>query len=318
MTAGELLLACALDAWIGDPASWPHPVRAMGRGIVWCERLARSRGRTPRCLRGAGVVLAFGLPLASYVAASLLIGIAGHVHEWAGEVVGIALAATTLAWRDLVDHVGLIRRALEDGSLPAARQAVARVVGRDTEALSETEVVRATVETIAESASDGIVAPLFYLTLGGAPLALAYKAVNTLDSMIGHKEEPYRDFGWASARLDDLANWIPARLTAWLLVVAAWPLYGLPSAVESWRIWSRDGHQHPSPNSGRPEAAMAGALGVQLGGVSVYDGVPVERPCLGEGREALAPRHIGRALRLMTVASLIGMVLSMAALTLWK
>jgi adenosylcobinamide-phosphate synthase len=136
--------------------------------------------------------------------------------------------------------------------------------------------------------------------------------------MVGHRDERYRDFGWASARLDDLANWIPARLTAWLLVVAAWPSCGLKSAVDSWRIWLRDGHKHASPNSGQPEAAMAGALGVQLGGVNYYDSVPVERPCLGDNQEPLEPQHITRALRLMTMAYLVGMLLSIAGLTLWN
>lgn len=317
MTAGDLVLACALDAVMGDPPSWPHPVRAMGWVIARFERLARSLWRTPRQLRGAGIVLAMGLPLASYLAGWLLIGIAGHVHEWAGRAVGIALAATTLAWRDLVDHTGQVLIALKAGLLPQARHAVARIVGRDTATLPEPEVVRATVETIGESASDGILAPLLYLALGGAPMALAYKAINTLDSMVGHREEPYRDFGWASARLDDFANWIPARMTACAIVLAAGLTGGIGRMRQSWRIWLRDGHKHPSPNSGRPEAAIAGALAVQLGGVNVYDGIAIERLRLGDAYQPLVPSHIAQAQRLMTVAYLLAIAGAVAYLRLW-
>ncbi len=318
MSPQELLAACALDALIGDPRGLPHPVRLLGRSVAWYECRIRSFCRSSNGLRVAGVLLALALPAAAYVLGAGLIALASDLHDWLGRITNLYLAYTTLAWRDLVEHARHVVRALRTDSLLAARRAVSLIVGRDTADLSGQEIARATVETIAESASDGVLAPLFYLTIGGAPLALAYKGINTLDSMVGHRDERYRDFGWAAARLDDLANWIPARLTACLLVVAAWPSCGLKSAVDSWRIWRRDGHKHASPNSGRPEAAMAGALGVQLGGMNYYDGVPVERPRLGESRDPLAPRHIIRALRLMTVAYLIGMILSVAALMLWK
>lgn len=304
MMAGDLVLACALDGAIGDPPSLPHPVRLMGRVIAWFEGRVRPVCLTPRQLRWAGLLLAVGLPLVSYATGWLLIGLATNIHDWVGRGVGILLAFTTLAWRDLVDHVGAVSHALEEDRLPQARQAVALIVGRDTETLSELDVVRATVETIAESASDGVIAPLFYLMLGGAPLALAYKAINTLDSMVGHRDERYRDFGWASARLDDAANWIPARVTACLIVLTAGLVAGIGSLRQSWRILLRDGHRHPSPNSGRPEAAMAGALGVQLGGVNRYDGVAVERPHLGDMLEALTSHHIVRARTIMTAAYL--------------
>jgi adenosylcobinamide-phosphate synthase len=316
MMAGDLVLACVLDAAIGDPPSLPHPVRSMGRVIAWFEDRVRPVCLTPRGLRWAGIVLAVGLPLVSYTAGWLVIGLATDIHDWVGRGVGILLAFTTLAWRDLVDHVGAVSHALEEDLLSQAREAVAHIVGRDTEALSESDVVRATVETIAESASDGIVAPLFYLMLGGAPLALAYKAINTLDSMIGHRDERYRDLGWASARLDDLASWVPARATACLIVLAAGLIRGIDSAQRSWRILLRDGHRHPSPNSGRPEAAMAGALGVQLGGVNRYDGVAVERPLLGDMLEALTSHHIVRARTIMTAAYLLA--IAGAVTLLWS
>lgn len=305
MSAGDLVLACALDAAIGDPRWLPHPVRWMGLAATWFEQRVRPLCRSPHGLRCGGIALALGLPLLSYLAGWLLIALAISSHDLAGRAVGLVLAVTTLAWRDLVDHVGAVLNALKADALPQARQAVALIVGRDTETLSEPDIVRATVETIAESASDGVIAPLFYLMLGGAPLALAYKAVNTLDSMVGHRDERYRDFGWASARLDDLANWIPARVTASLMVIAAGLVRGLGSMRRSWRIWLRDGHKHTSPNSGRPEAAMAGALGVQLGGVNRYDGVAVERPHLGDMLEPLTSHHIVRARTIMTAAYLL-------------
>jgi len=186
---------------------------------------------------------------------------------------------------------------------------VSKIVGRDTGELSEPQIVRATVETLAERTADGIVAPLFYLAIGGPALALAYKAVSTLDSMVGHLDEHHRHLGWASARLDDLANWLPARLTGLLFVVGA-GLCGLRPR-QAWRILLRDGPKHPSPNSGRPEAAMAGALGIQLGGVSTYDGVPVERPRLGNGDELLVPRRIREALRLVVVSSILAFGLAL-------
>ena len=183
--------------------------------------------------------------------------------------------------------------------------------------MNESDIVRATVETIAESTADGIVAPLFYLVLGGAPLALAYKAISTLDSMVGHLDDRYRWFGWASARVDDMANFFPARITALLLVLSAGIVSRSWSVMQqAWQILLRDGSHHPSPNSGHPEAAMAGALGVQLGGMNYYDGLPVERPCLGDPVQPLTRAHIGRALALMIWTSLIGMLLGIGWL-LW-
>lgn len=303
MIAQELLLACAIDAAIGDPEWIPHPVRIMGQAIIWSESHIRRFVSRPISLRLAGMALAIGLPSAAATAGWALIMLGTGVHEWAGWGIGLYLASTTLAWRDLVDHVGGVSDSLAAGSLSCARDAVSLIVGRDTESLSEEEVVRATVETISESASDGVVAPLLYLALGGPPLALAYKAVNTLDSMVGHRDDRYREFGWASARLDDVMNWVPARVTAWLIVVAAWiSRRSLQVARRSATILFRDGHKHPSPNSGRPEAAMAGALGVQLGGVNYYEGSANERPRLGDDLESLSARHITSARQIVTVA----------------
>jgi adenosylcobinamide-phosphate synthase len=262
----------------------------------------------------AGIILAIGLPALTYAIGWLAIDLAGWVDAGVKTVLMVLIAWTTLAARDLVDHARLVANALEGGSLGRAREAVSRIVGRDTDGLSGTEIVRATVETIAESTADGVIAPLFYLALGGPPLALAYKAINTLDSMIGHRDVHYRYFGWASARLDDVANWIPARLTALLLISAA----GLRTHTmrTAWGIFYRDGSKHPSPNSGRPEAAMAGALGVQLGGTNVYGGIATERPRLGDALTPLVPGHVTVALHLMGIASAMAAALAAAALVL--
>ena len=309
MTPIEIVAACALDAAIGDPRILPHPVRWMGRVTASAHRRARARCTGPRSLLAAGLLLALGLPVTAFLAGWALITAGTAVHDWVGLAIGIGLAATTLAWRDLVDHVHAVSSALKEGSLERARQAVGLIVGRDTQNLSESEVVRASVETIAESACDGVIAPLLFLAVGGPPLALAYKAVSTLDSMVGHRDEEYREFGWASARLDDLANWIPARITGWLIAVAAGVvLFSAKALKRSGAILLRDGHKHPSPNSGRPEAAMAGALGVQLGGVNFYAGHRAERPVLGDASVSLSVGDIDRAARIMTVAYMMAII----------
>lgn len=307
MTGGELLTASLLDALIGDPRRLPHPVRAMGRCIGWCDDHVRTICRSGASLRAAGICLAAGLPTLVFLAATAAIAGADLLAGWLGSALSIWLASTTLAARDLWDHVRAVDGPLQAGDLPAARGAVAMIVGRDTEALSESEIARATVETVAESTADGVIAPLFYLAIGGAPLALAYKAINTLDSMIGHQDERHVNFGWASARLDDAANWIPARVAAVLLILAGGVItQRLGSVVGGWRVFRRDGRKHPSPNSGRPEAAMAGILGVRVGGLNVYDGIAQERPVIGAGGRRTEPGDIATAARVMAAAAALG------------
>ena len=316
MTGVELLLAAVLDVAAGDPRWLPHPVKGMGAVIAWVDHRVRSLCQSSHALQIAGIVLALGLPAAVYAAATWLIAQAAEIAPWLGQAVGIGLAYTTLAGRDLFEHVEVVRQALTAGNLAGAREAVGRIVGRDSAALTEPEVARATIETIADSTSDGIIAPLVYLSLGGAPLALAYKAVNTLDSMIGHLDARYEYFGWASARLDDAMNWVPARLTGGFIALAAGLSTGQWHRIhESWYMLHRDGDKHPSPNSGRPEAAMAGALGVQLGGRNYYGGVPHDAALIGDGIIDLTPEHIGRASRIMIVTS--GLGLFFALLSLW-
>ncbi|MDH4154091.1 MAG: adenosylcobinamide-phosphate synthase CbiB [Nitrospira sp.] len=311
MTGGELLVTALVDVLVGDPHWLPHPVRVMGSGIAWYDQGIRRICRSAISLRLAGICLAIGLPIVIFTITLILIEEAERFMESLGSAVSIVLASMTLATRDLWDHVRAVEGPLQAGDLPAARRAVGMIVGRDTAGLSESEVARATVETVAESSADGIIAPLLYLAIGGAPLALAYKAINTLDSMIGHRNDRYVDLGWASARLDDLANWIPARLAALLLIGGAGLMSRqLEPILRGWRVLRRDGGKHPSPNSGRPEAAMAGILGVRLGGTNFYDGVPQDRPVLGtEGREP-EPWDVASAATVMAMATVLGVFLA--------
>lgn len=299
-----LIAAYALDRLIGDPPWLPHPVRWMGAAIAVGERVLRPAARGPATAFLAGAALTLGLVGLSYGGGLLALR---ELCRWSPVVGAMALtylAATTLATKDLLDETAAVVDRLLNGDLPGARRRVARIVGRDTEHLNESEVCRATVETLAESASDGVIAPLFYLAVGGVPAALAYKAVNTLDSCIGHADERYLWFGKFAARLDDVANLIPARLTAALIVAAAW-LNG-----DDWRgalrVWLRDAHRHASPNAGRPEAALAGALGVRLGGVNRYGGVPYATAFLGDARRPLDVAAVAAARRLVSRVSWLG------------
>lgn len=318
MSAGLLVLVAWLDALLGDPRWFPHPVRAIGAAIQTAERAIRSQVTEPASLRVAGVALALLLPTLVYIVAEWTIAVGAVLSPWIGGLLLLVIAWTTVAARDLWDHARAVFHALTQQDIAAARQALSLIVGRDTAELDESEVIRATIETLAESTADGIVAPMFYLAIGGAPLALAYKAVNTLDSMIGHREPPYREIGWASARLDDALNWIPARVAAFAIGVAAgWVRGDWALTSAAWRIAWRDGAQHPSPNSGRPEAAMAGALGVQLGGVNTYDGVPHPRPQLGDPLRPLTVDVLDEGMRVMAAASLLALALAVAGLWLW-
>ena len=316
MTVAVLLGACALDLVIGDPRWLPHPVRWIGRLIDKLEPPLLSTVGHQVVATSAGIVVALGVPSLVYGFVWGLVQGGYQLHPQVGLIVEIVFSFMSLAARDLQDHAKAVWQALAGGSLHEARQAVGRIVGRDTASLSESEIVRATVETVAESACDGIVAPLFFLAVGGAPLAWAYKAVNTLDSVIGHPEPPFRHIGWASARLDDVMNWLPARITGLLIVAAAGGRYlSLARLRQAWVVLRRDGGRHPSPNSGRPEAAMAGALEIQLGGTNVYEGIVKARPTIGQAGRSLTPELIPEALSLMWISS--ALAAGLACWALW-
>lgn len=279
ITPERFAAAYALDWCIGDPEGMPHPVRLMGWSIDASERALRRCGSGKHFELAAGAVVAMEVPIAAALCAHILLRRTQHRHPILGAATEIWLASTCLAARNLLDESANVMRALETGDIVQARLRLARIVGRDTNALDEAEVCRALVETLAESLSDGIVAPLFYLAVGGVPLAMGYKAVNTLDSMIGHKDEAHLYFGRAAARVDDIANYIPARISALLLCLVAVCVPGT-NGIRGLRMWFRDGSKHASPNAGQVEAAMAGLLGVRLGGTNRYGGEVAESSIL--------------------------------------
>jgi adenosylcobinamide-phosphate synthase len=305
VTRAKTIAAAYLLDWIaGDPEWLPHPVRLIGRCIEVGEARLRRPGQGAKEELLAGGALTLGVVALSYFGTAKGIAWAKRFGHRTGIATEVLLGWTCLASRNLFDESSAVMRAVEQVDLPFARQRLARIVGRDTEALSEPEIHRAVIETLAESACDGIVAPLFYLAVGGVPLAMAYKAVNTLDSMIGHADRRYFYFGKAAARLDDVANYLPSRVTAMAIAMAA----GAASdtrASSALRIWRRDGEKHTSPNAGQPESAMAGALGVRLGGENTYAGEAVASPLLGAEFDPPKLIHAQRALRLVTAVSLV-------------
>lgn len=304
----QVLAAMALDAVLGDPRWLPHPVRAVGALAAKLETLTR---RLIPSARVAGVLTVLVVIGSAGAAVCLLVRAAAALHPALGDAVSIALIATTLAARDLGGHAMNVHRELDRGELAAARKQAALMVGRDTEALDEGETARAAIESVAENTVDGVTAPLLFAVWGGPAAAMMYKAVNTLDSMFGYRNERYLKFGWAAARLDDLVNYLPARITAALVPLAAALVGARP--LQALRCLVRDGKKHPSPNSGLTEAAMAGALGVRLGGASSYFGVPSTKPFLGDPLEPLGSGQIRRAVVLMVATYLLAALLFLGA-----
>ncbi len=305
-----IISAYLLDLAFGDPPKFPHPVKMMG-GLINYLEVKLNKGAGKAVLRIKGAILALAVTAAAFFISFYIIVIAAGANPHAGRAVWILLAYTCLAFKDLKVHADKIHKHLEAEDLSEAKKALSLIVGRDTDRLSGEAVVNAAVESISENTSDGVIAPLFYLLIGGPPLALAFKAVNTLDSMVGYRNEKYMDFGWFSARLDDAANYITARITGVLISLSS--LISGKGFKPSFGIMLRDGRKHPSPNSGLPEAAMAGALGLKLGGNSSYGGKIVPKEHIGEGLSPAEPSKIKEAIEIAFISSSI-MVLTGAAL----
>lgn len=295
-----IFLALLLDLVIGDPHWMPHPVVAIGQLIHLLDRWLR---RVWLHERMAGILLLVLVVSISSGATWILLKTVTLVLPLAGWVAAVFVSSTCLAARSLHKESARVATALLAGDLPAARRYLSFIVGRDTDQLEESEIWRGIVETVAENTSDGIIAPLLWLTVGGPVAAMAYKSVSTLDSMVGYKNSRYLHFGWASARMDDLLNYIPARISALLLIAAA-PFAGC-SASGATRITRRDRLKHPSPNSGHPEAAAAGALGVRLGGVSSYGGISSWKEHIGDDLRPLDERAYRRVIKLMYISTLM-------------
>jgi adenosylcobinamide-phosphate synthase len=303
-SAPLLLGAFLLDLAIGDPRWFPHPVVLMGKFISSGERFLWS-GKASRDFV-SGMVLSLILIALVVGTTWALVYALTLLPPLIAFVLTAGLASTTLATRGLLDAVTKIETPLRSGNLVKARENLAQIVGRDTAALNQDKVLRASLESLAENTSDGIVAPLFYLFLGGIPLAMAYKTVNTLDSMIGYRTERYLYFGKFAARLDDAANFVPARLTSLLMVIAT--LLVRLNAGLAIRVLRRDHGNHLSPNAGYPEAALAGALGIRLGGPSVYFGKEVWKPYLGDDLTPVNIEMLKEARSLCLVTAILSLV----------
>ena len=302
MTVWAVLGGFVLDALFGDPAWLPHPVVYMGKAISKLEKFLRPRlPKTPQGELLGGAIVAFCLPVGTFLLTGLVCWGAARLHPLLGLAVQMFWCGQALAARGLVQESTNVYKELKKPDLPGARKAVSRIVGRDTAELTAEGVTKAAVETVAENASDGVIAPLLYMLIGGAPLALTYKAINTMDSMLGYKNEKYLYFGRVPAKLDDVANYIPSRLAGLLWVAAA--AFTHNDAKGAWKIWRRDRRRHASPNSAQTESACAGALGVQLAGPAYYFGQYYPKLTIGDALRPIEPEDILRANQMMYVAS---------------
>ena len=295
-----ITLAVALDMLLGDPQWLPHPVRWMGTAIERLEPRFRALACRPLV---SGALMVTLLVTSVWIVCLLLVRWPLSVHPVAGIVVQAIMIYACISARSLADAALAVGKALGQSGLVAGRRAVSMIVGRETDRLDEKGVTRAAVETVAENLVDGVVSPLFFAVLGGAPLAMAYKMINTLDSMIGYKNERYLQFGRFAARLDDVANFIPARLSVPVIALAAQLLNGRGRATIA-TAW-QDGRAHASPNAGYPEAAFAGALAMWMGGANHYHGRRVDKPIIGRRYADARPAHIRQACRLMLTTSLL-------------
>lgn len=304
----SIFLGFVLDFCIGDPRWLPHPVVAIGKGISRGEKFLRSVfSKNPKGEKTAGIIIAAVIPLLSYIISLGVLYIAYRINFWLCFAIHTFWAFQIPASRCLAGECRKVYKRLKENDISAARKQLSMLVGRETENLSEEEIIKACVETAAENTSDGVTAPLFYMMLGGVPLGMLYKAVNTLDSMTGYRNEKYEYFGKASALLDDALNWIPSRICGLLMTAAAY-IAGL-DGKNAFRIFRRDRNRHLSPNSAQTESAAAGALGIQLGGTHVYFGKTVEKPTIGDDSRHAEPEDITAANRLLMITSWLSLIL---------
>ncbi len=311
-TIAALVIGFCIDLLAGDPHSIPHPVVLIGRLISFLERgLRHVCPKTPLGERVAGALLWGIVATVSTVLPAMLLWLCGKVSPWLRLAAESMMCWQILAVKSLRDESMKVYYALESDDIARSRRAVSMIVGRDTTALDDAAVTRAAVETVAENTSDGVVAPLVFLALGGAPLGFFYKAVNTMDSMLGYVDPPYKDIGFIPAKADDAVNYIPARLSALLMLAAGW-LLGL-DAANGWRIFLRDRRKHASPNSAQTESVCAGLLGVRLAGDAWYHGVLHKKEYIGDARREICHQDIPLTCRLMTITALLALLLCCGA-----
>ena len=310
-----LALGWILDLIIGDPYRIPHPIRWIGRFIGFLERHLNDDKKDAGILRLRGLlIVAFVVLLPAVICAAVMF-LVYRINVIAGVITEAVISCYMLACRSLYNESMRVYRALDKDDIDTSRKAVSMIVGRDTDLLDEGGIIRATVETVAENTSDGVIAPMFYLALGGPILGVIYKSVNTMDSMIGYKDIRYKDIGFFAARLDDILNFIPARLSAIMMIFAAFILGSDYNGKNAVRIYKRDRLNHASPNSAQCESVCAGALGIKLAGPSSYFGKMVEKPYIGDESRAVEKDDIVKANRLMIITAVTAFVI--CELLLW-
>ena len=312
MNIAAMLVGFVLDLIIGDPEGWTHPVIWIGKWISFAEKKLRKRGGN---LRRSALVLTASTVLIAMAATAAVLGILALVHKAALFIGMCIISWWCLSAKCLAVEAKGVYRAL-GVSVEKGRTQVARIVGRDTTELSEEEIICATVETVAENTTDGVISPMLYLAIGGPVLAMGFKAASTLDSMVGYLNEKYRDIGWSSAKLDDVLNYIPARICGWLMCIGAF--FVKLDSKNAIRIMKRDHANHLSPNCAWSESAAAGAMHIQLGGTHTYFGKVVEKPTIGDDDRPVEKRDILRANRLLYVSSaLMAGIAALAGVMIW-
>lgn len=312
----QIAIAFILDILIGDPKWLPHPIRIIGKAIEFLEKILRKAfvpGRLACVLhadRLAGVILAGIIVFGTYLITYEIVNIFSYMGKIWEVAISTIIIFFSLSIRDLLKEAKGVLKELKSGNIIKARKNLSKIVGRDTHDLNEQQITRACIETTSENAVDGIIAPLLCAFIGGPTLAMAYKAINTLDSMVGYKNKRYTDFGWASAKLDDIVNYVPARIAAIMLPMSIY-LCGA-DYVNSIKTIKRDGGKHSSPNSGIPEAAIAGALKIRLGGPSTYEGVISNKPFIGESENEIVLDNINQTTKIVFVAAILSVTLGIA------
>ncbi len=303
-----MLAGFLIDCVVGDPPSLPHPVVLIGKAIsIFEKRYREELPKTEEGERKAGIYMNLTVLFLTALCSSILVYVSKAISPWLCFAVCTIMSWQIFAAKCLSDEAKKVLRALKEDGLVAARKQVGMLVGRDTENLTEEQVIKAAVETVAENTSDGVIAPMFWMMIGGPIAGFVYKAINTMDSMVGYKNEKYINFGRFSAKLDDVANYIPSRLSALGMIAAAYLGIGF-DGPEAVRIWRRDRRNHSSPNSAQTESACAGALGVQLGGNAYYFGKLYEKPTMGDPKRAIEGEDINKACRLMYMTSIICLI----------
>lgn len=307
---GLIYIAMVLDVLFGDPQKLYHPVMAIGWFIKSFERVVLKKNKTKRFLKISGLFLWLSTVLGAFFSVVLILWVANEIHPLLSTSLKVILLWLGIAVNSLKKESTKVMDSLLKDNLPKARKDLSYIVGRDTVEMDSTAVIKATVETVAENTSDGVIAPLFFALVGGAPLLWAYKAVNTLDSMVGYKNEKYSDFGYYSAKLDDVFNYVPARVSAIMMIIASLaPRY---SFKDSAQVWFKDSQNHKSPNAGHPESATAGALGIELGGDSSYLGMIIKKPIIGIPHKSPEANDIKKVNNLMYLSTILFLITSSA------